>query len=117
MTILCGLMPNGRFLEAKRLFDEMPRRNAVSGNAMIAGHITNCQMDDGIGMFMEMPERDFVSWTTVINGYIRIDNLDEARDLLEQILKKHCSPNNNDKRQQQWHMDAWKIREWIEPGN
>ena len=58
--MLCGFARNGEIVKARTLFDQMPSRNVVSWNAMIAAYVQDCQIDEANRLFMEIPERDSI---------------------------------------------------------
>ncbi|GAV87295.1 PPR domain-containing protein/PPR_1 domain-containing protein/PPR_2 domain-containing protein, partial [Cephalotus follicularis] len=75
----------GRICEARRLFDEMPERNAVSWNSMIAGLIRNEDLEEARRVFDAMPEKNAVSWNAIISGYAVNCRMEEASVLFEKM--------------------------------
>ncbi|CAA6674683.1 unnamed protein product [Spirodela intermedia] len=59
----------GRLLEARVLFDEMPERNVYTWNAMICGYARNGDLAGARALFDAAPERDAVTYNTMIAGY------------------------------------------------
>lgn len=55
--------------EATRVFKEMPEKNSVSWNAIIAGYSQCKRMDIARKLFDEMPFKNVSSWNTMIIGY------------------------------------------------
>ncbi|KAJ1257723.1 hypothetical protein BS78_10G018400 [Paspalum vaginatum] len=55
--------------EARRVFDELPRRDAAVYNALLSAYARAGRVDDAEKLFREMPERDVVSWTAMVSGY------------------------------------------------
>ncbi|KAK8969021.1 Pentatricopeptide repeat-containing protein [Platanthera guangdongensis] len=53
-TMICGLMSAGNVEHAWKLFDNMPLRNSVTWNAMIAGLVENDRAEEGLKLFRRM---------------------------------------------------------------
>ncbi|MQL70520.1 hypothetical protein Taro_002857 [Colocasia esculenta] len=67
---------SGRIDDARRIFDTMPCRTAVSWNSMIMGYATSPggkTMHLALKLFLVMPDhcRDAFSWTIIITGLAR----------------------------------------------
>ncbi|KAJ6842864.1 pentatricopeptide repeat-containing protein ELI1, chloroplastic-like [Iris pallida] len=75
----------GRPDVARRLFDEMPQRDVVSYNTLIAGY-SNCGNLAAAGeVFDGMTERNPVSWSSMIAGHARRGDLVSARELFDRV--------------------------------
>ncbi|XXG60526.1 hypothetical protein AAC387_Pa04g2413 [Persea americana] len=73
----------GDLTSAKQVFDEMPQRDVVANNAMIAvlskcGHVT-----DAHNLFEKMPERNSASWNCMITCYCKLDDICSARTIFD----------------------------------
>ncbi|MCO5596323.1 hypothetical protein L7F22_050384 [Adiantum nelumboides] len=68
MYAKCGVL-----LKAQKVFDELPLRDAVSWDALIAGYAQHGQGEKALGCLQRMQSEDFlpnvVSWTALIGGY------------------------------------------------
>ncbi|KAI8032495.1 Pentatricopeptide repeat-containing protein [Camellia lanceoleosa] len=58
------------FEYARRVFDQMPKRDTVSWNEMIFSYAGSGNMHVAQSIFDSMPERDVVSWNSIISGYV-----------------------------------------------
>ncbi|KAM7271081.1 hypothetical protein ACFE04_030295 [Oxalis oulophora] len=84
----------GGILEAKRLFDEMPKKDVISYTSMVTGLARNGQIDDAREIFDRMPERNIVSWNAMITAYSQNRRITEAFELFEKMLNRD-SPSWN----------------------
>lgn len=53
-TLISGYMKTGDLMSARRLFDQMPEKDAISWNTMIAGYAQNGESSLAIDLFKEM---------------------------------------------------------------
>ncbi|XP_028109078.1 pentatricopeptide repeat-containing protein At3g02330, mitochondrial [Camellia sinensis] len=70
---------------ARRVFDQMPKRDTVSWNAMIFGYAGSGNMHVAQSIFDSMPERDMVSWNSIISGYVQNGNYQISIDIFLQM--------------------------------
>ncbi|XP_050375317.1 pentatricopeptide repeat-containing protein At3g51320-like [Argentina anserina] len=59
----------GKVELARKVFDEMPERDAVSWNAMVDGYARFGDLNAGEEVFGAMPERNVVAWNAMLRGY------------------------------------------------
>ncbi|XP_061366292.1 pentatricopeptide repeat-containing protein At1g33350-like [Gastrolobium bilobum] len=74
------------FLDACVLFDEMPHRNTVTGNAMIVGYSRSGDIQRARAIFEEMPHRDIASWASMISAYNNVSSYDQGLSLFRRML-------------------------------
>ncbi|KAK8945472.1 Pentatricopeptide repeat-containing protein [Platanthera guangdongensis] len=72
-------------LHARLVFDDMPERDLVAYNAMLADYLNCGDMLEAGRLFAEMPERDLISWNTMIHGYAMSRDLGSARDVFDRM--------------------------------
>ncbi|EEE65377.1 hypothetical protein OsJ_20684 [Oryza sativa Japonica Group] len=94
-TLIVAYGQAGRFSDAKRLFDMIPKgqyqhnmlkrkgfeRNVVSWNSMMICYIKAGDVCSARALFNEMPDKDLVSWNTMISGYTQASDMKESEKL------------------------------------
>ncbi|KAK1292764.1 Pentatricopeptide repeat-containing protein [Acorus calamus] len=68
---------------ARRVFNEMPERTAVSWNSMIIGYFTRGKVGDAETLFNSMPAPTTASYNAMISGYVRNDRVPDARRVFD----------------------------------
>ena len=58
----------GRMEDARKVFDEMPRRNVIVWNLMVRGYCKTGDVEMGFRLFREMRERSIVSWNSRLSS-------------------------------------------------
>ncbi|OEL27121.1 Pentatricopeptide repeat-containing protein [Dichanthelium oligosanthes] len=84
----------GQVADARRVFDEIPARNVVVGNTMVACHVRARDVAAAREVFDGMAERDPISWNTLMSGYLRQGDARVARDLFEEMPEKNVNSWN-----------------------
>ncbi|KAL4188836.1 hypothetical protein AMTRI_Chr08g162470 [Amborella trichopoda] len=56
---------------ARKVFDDIPNKDLILWNALIAGFIRLGDMGSAEALFRNMDERDIVTWNAMITGYAR----------------------------------------------
>jgi pentatricopeptide repeat protein len=64
MYVKCGLLKS-----ARKVFDEMPHRDAVSWTELIVAYARSGDMDSASELFNGLPFKDMVAWTSMVTGY------------------------------------------------
>ncbi|CAH9138653.1 unnamed protein product [Cuscuta epithymum] len=70
---------------AKKLFDELPKRDDLSWTTIIVGLIRNDNVDAARKVFDGMVEKILVAWNAMISGYVHKGFLSEALELYRQM--------------------------------
>ncbi|XP_068648222.1 pentatricopeptide repeat-containing protein At3g21470 [Aristolochia californica] len=70
---------------ARCMFDEMPRKNVVTLNAMIDGYSRTSDMTSASLLFEQMSERSQVTWTEMIDGFARSGDTARARQYFDRV--------------------------------
>ncbi|XP_024923937.1 pentatricopeptide repeat-containing protein At2g29760, chloroplastic [Ziziphus jujuba] len=70
---------------ACRVFGEMPERDLVSWNSMVAAYIAFGETETAIRLFNSMPERNIVTWNSVLSGLSKAGNMEFAHAIFERM--------------------------------
>ncbi|XP_057872605.1 pentatricopeptide repeat-containing protein At4g02750-like [Cryptomeria japonica] len=81
--------------DAETVFDQMPERDIVSCNAMIAFYFKSRRIDDASLLFDRLKEPDVFSWTTMISGYTQNGYYEEALKLFIEMQLSETKPNES----------------------
>uniref|UniRef100_K7MAY5 DYW domain-containing protein n=1 Tax=Glycine max TaxID=3847 RepID=K7MAY5_SOYBN len=80
----------GKLEEAKKLFDEMPQRDDVSYNSMIAFYLKNRDILGAEAVFKAMPHRNIVAESAMIDGYVKVGRLDDVRNVFDSMTHSNA---------------------------
>ncbi|XP_027347753.1 pentatricopeptide repeat-containing protein At5g44230 [Abrus precatorius] len=64
MYVKCGFLHC-----ARKVFDEMPKRDVVSWTELIVAYARSGDMESAQELFDGLPGKDMVAWTAMVNGY------------------------------------------------
>ncbi|MQL85937.1 hypothetical protein Taro_018472 [Colocasia esculenta] len=80
---------------ARRVFDTLPLKDAVSWTVTIAGYVNvGGDMESARDLFEEMPAKDLVAWSTMIGGYVKCGDMGTARKLFDRSPRKDLLMKN-----------------------
>ncbi|GAB2220630.1 hypothetical protein Droror1_Dr00008292 [Drosera rotundifolia] len=71
--------------DAKWVFRDMPERNLVMCNTMVAGFLRNGDVNRAKNLFHSMLEKDSISWTTMVAGLVQNQFNGEAIDMVREM--------------------------------
>nr|XP_043617311.1 putative pentatricopeptide repeat-containing protein At1g77010, mitochondrial [Erigeron canadensis] len=74
---------------ARKVFDEMPQRNAFTWNSMIEGYVKSRNEQQALHLFNAMPEKNSFSWNVIISGFVKSGKLDTARKFFDEMPMKN----------------------------
>lgn len=70
---------------ARAMFEEMPTRDVVSWNSMVAGLAKAGHLDEAIELFDRMPETNGASWNALVSGFMAQGHVAQAQELFERM--------------------------------
>ncbi|XP_010440872.1 PREDICTED: putative pentatricopeptide repeat-containing protein At5g37570 isoform X2 [Camelina sativa] len=73
---------------ARKVFVEMPERNAFSWTALIVAYVKSGELEGAKRMFDLMPERNLGSWNALVDGLVKSGDLVNARKLFDEMPKR-----------------------------
>ena len=80
---------HGKVKEARNVFDEMPHRDVVSYNSMIAVYLKNKDLPRAESMFKAMPHKSIVAESAMIDGYAKAGRLEDARKVFVEMSERN----------------------------
>lgn len=79
---------------ARKMFDEMPKRDTISWNVMISGYARVRDCNSARELFDEMPKSDVLSWNCLISCYVQNGFFSEALELFRKMQRfEEVRPN------------------------
>ncbi|RAL46447.1 hypothetical protein DM860_004726 [Cuscuta australis] len=91
---IAQLSRSGKIRSARKVFDEMLHRDAVSWNSMITAYWQHGLLEESKKLFVSMPNKNVVSWNSVIAGCVENDCIDDARLYFSTMPEKNLSSWN-----------------------
>ncbi|XP_057969907.1 pentatricopeptide repeat-containing protein At2g22070 [Malania oleifera] len=80
-------------LDAHRVFDEMPVKNAFTWNTLLSAYAKRGRIDAAHCIFLQMPDPDSVSWTSMIVGYNQMDLFENAIRMFSEMILCRVAPS------------------------
>ncbi|KAK7303466.1 hypothetical protein RJT34_14373 [Clitoria ternatea] len=81
---------HGKIKEARKLFDEMPQRDAVTYNSMIIAYLKNKDLLGAETVFKAMPQRNSVAESAMIDGYVKVGRLEDAHKMFDSMTQRNA---------------------------
>ncbi|XP_042494694.1 pentatricopeptide repeat-containing protein At1g08070, chloroplastic-like [Macadamia integrifolia] len=85
----------GSMRAATKVFDEMPVRDVVSWNSVIAGYLRHGDLVSAATYFDHAPEKSLVSWNSMVSGYANLGRIKEAKRLFMEMPMKDAASWNS----------------------
>lgn len=76
----CGSLNN-----ARRVFDEMLKRDIVTWNSLIIGCLRSGELDLALGLFRRMKKRNIITWNSIITGFVQGGRPKEALECFHEM--------------------------------
>lgn len=92
-SIVDAYVKSGYLGDARRLFDEMARRDILAWTTLISGYAKWGNMESAKALFDVMPERNPVSWTAMITGYALNNMGQDAIELFAKMMALRVKPD------------------------
>ncbi|KAL0907852.1 hypothetical protein M5K25_022296 [Dendrobium thyrsiflorum] len=89
------LSKSGRLSDARRLFDEMPHRDAISWNTLISAYARSGLFPDALRLFYSCPQlhSSSIPWSSLISGFSRHGRAADALLLFRRMLAAGIHPD------------------------
>ncbi|KAI9100123.1 hypothetical protein K1719_024341 [Acacia pycnantha] len=79
----------GSMVDARQLFDEMPKRNCFSWSTMVEGYMKLGHKHKSLELFDMMPQKNDYSWNVVVSGFAKAGELEIAHPLFNAMPRKN----------------------------
>ncbi|KAL0346189.1 UNVERIFIED_CONTAM: Pentatricopeptide repeat-containing protein [Sesamum radiatum] len=80
--------------EAKRVFDNLEKKDDVSWTTLISGYSRWGCVDEAFGVFESMPFKNSAAWNAVIAAHVQNNRFREAFNLFERMRKENVAMDN-----------------------
>ncbi|EFJ10125.1 hypothetical protein SELMODRAFT_128769 [Selaginella moellendorffii] len=85
----CGSVEN-----ARKVFDSISQRDAISWNILIAAYAQNGHVYEAKMLFEETPQKDVVSWNTVITAFLQEGKTSIANGYFDRMPQRNAVSGN-----------------------
>ncbi|XP_062013716.1 pentatricopeptide repeat-containing protein At4g02750-like [Rosa rugosa] len=79
----------GKVKDARKLFDDMPQRDAVSYASMINVYLKNDDLPNAQRLFQAMPTSNIVAESAMVSGYVKAGRIAEARQVFDRMENRN----------------------------
>lgn len=79
----------GDLVSARQVFDEMPERDVVSWNSMIAAYMARGRIEPAMRLFHSAPQKNIVTWNSVVSGLSKAGNMELAHSVFEKMPERN----------------------------
>ncbi|KAK4369690.1 hypothetical protein RND71_009165 [Anisodus tanguticus] len=79
---------------ARKVFDEMPRRDVVSWNSIVNGYVKMGELVVARELFDAMPYRNLVGWNVMMNGHLNSNNPGKCLKLFREMAQSGVNGND-----------------------
>lgn len=87
-SLLQGYLESGELEEARKVFDDIPEKDAVSWNLIISSYAKRGDMCSARALFLAMPSKSSASWNVLIGGYMSCGETELARGYFDAMPQK-----------------------------
>ncbi|ESQ42453.1 hypothetical protein EUTSA_v10015737mg [Eutrema salsugineum] len=84
---------SGDLVDAKKMFDEMPKRDHVAATVMINCYSEYGYIKEALELFRDVKIKDTICWTAMIDGLVRNREMNKALELFRRMQTEKVSPN------------------------
>ncbi|CAL9049426.1 unnamed protein product [Musa banksii] len=77
---------------ARRIFNDIRRKDVVSWNAMLTGYLNSGKIHDAIDIFRDMPQKNQLTWMVMISGFLHNGLAEEGLKLFNQMKEEGVKP-------------------------
>ncbi|XP_008805705.2 pentatricopeptide repeat-containing protein At1g25360-like [Phoenix dactylifera] len=82
----------GKTNVAKRIFDDIKRKDPVSWNAILTGYVNCGRIDDALAIFQIMPHKNELAWMVMISGFVHNGLAEEGLKLFSRMRAEGTKP-------------------------
>lgn len=106
--MITKLSREGRIVEARNMFDEMPDPDVITWTAVISGYIKCGMIGEARKLFDRIDaKKNVVTWTAMVSGYLRMNLISEAEKLFDEMPQRNVVSWNT-------MIDGYVRNDWID---